>query len=549
MWADYYPDCLPPATYIGIGSPTGVKFGTRSNFPENYRHALYAMDWSYGRIIAVHLTPSGATYTGKWEPFVQGTPLNLTSLAFGRDGAMYFITGGRGTQSGLYRVTYEGAKTASETPTGENAAASARKVRHALESFHTQPATPAQLAVIENQLLSSDRSIQYAARVALECQDPEYWLPQKLTQDARLDELLPAVRVAENNEFSKFIASYIGRRRRIEPGLANLRVLELIISRSELNRETKQRICQGLERTFPANSWEMNRELSRILLFLDPQRAIAKSIRLLENAPTQEQQLHYIEQLRNVREGWNLEERKSFFKWFLKPRDPTAHPAEVLQYFKDVGRSYVDGAWFDRYLRDFRRQAIATLTPEERKELEPLLSKPILPAQNIPANNRTFVRSWKMEDLLPELGKEQSPNLGRGRQALVDAQCLTCHRFGNDGGMAGPELTGVGSKYSARDILESIIEPSKVLSDQYQNHTAILKDGDTITGRLVSDSEKEVVLETDRLSGTTDKIPRSQLANLVRSPLSPMPEGLANVLTKEEILDLIAYVRAGVSSH
>ncbi|HEV8541665.1 MAG TPA: heme-binding protein, partial [Verrucomicrobiae bacterium] len=83
MWADWYPDCLPPACNIGIGSPTGVKFGAKSNFPEKYRRALFVQDWSYGRILAVHLTSKGARYTGQWENFVQGTPLNLTSLAFG----------------------------------------------------------------------------------------------------------------------------------------------------------------------------------------------------------------------------------------------------------------------------------------------------------------------------------------------------------------------------------------------------------------------------------------------------------------------------------
>src|SRR5204863_8419378 len=105
---EYYPDSLPAAVNIGIGSPTGVKFGTKSNFPGKYRRALYAFDWSYGRIFAVHLHPRGASYTADYEVLVKGKPLNLTDLEFGKDGAMYFITGGRGTQSGLYRVTYTG---------------------------------------------------------------------------------------------------------------------------------------------------------------------------------------------------------------------------------------------------------------------------------------------------------------------------------------------------------------------------------------------------------------------------------------------------------
>src|SRR2546427_8917101 len=73
------------------------------------------MGWSCGRILGVHLKPEGATYTGTFENFVApkslrgpgpNATLNVTDLEFGKDGAMYFLTGGRGTQSGLYRVTY-----------------------------------------------------------------------------------------------------------------------------------------------------------------------------------------------------------------------------------------------------------------------------------------------------------------------------------------------------------------------------------------------------------------------------------------------------------
>ena len=88
------------------GSPTAVEFATGNNFPAAYREALFVLDWSYGRILAVHWQPSGASYVGATEVFLQGSPLNVTDVEFGRDGAMYFVTGGRKTQSGLYRVRY-----------------------------------------------------------------------------------------------------------------------------------------------------------------------------------------------------------------------------------------------------------------------------------------------------------------------------------------------------------------------------------------------------------------------------------------------------------
>ncbi len=105
-WPAYYEDSLPPVVDVGVGSPTGIKFGDRSNFPEKYKKALFALDWSYGRIFAVHLTAYGSSYRGTVETFLTGKPLNVTDLEFGADGAMYFITGGRGTAAGLYRVSY-----------------------------------------------------------------------------------------------------------------------------------------------------------------------------------------------------------------------------------------------------------------------------------------------------------------------------------------------------------------------------------------------------------------------------------------------------------
>ena len=112
--------------------------------------------------------------------------------------------------------------------------------------------------------------------------------------------------------------------------------------------------------------------------------------------------------------------------------------------------------------------------------------------------------------------------------------------------MSGPELTGVGSKYSERDLLESIVEPSKVVSDQYQDHTVFLKDGDAFTGKLISDSDVEIVIETDRVAGTKEKVPKSNVNQVRPAALSPMPAGLLNVLSKDEILDLLAYLRSGV---
>ena len=101
-------DNLPATLNIGPGSPTGCTFGYGAKFPAKYQDAFYALDWSWGKIYAVHLTPNGSTYTATKEEFVTGGPLPVSDAIIGKDGAMYFTIGGRRVQSGLYRVTYVG---------------------------------------------------------------------------------------------------------------------------------------------------------------------------------------------------------------------------------------------------------------------------------------------------------------------------------------------------------------------------------------------------------------------------------------------------------
>ena len=107
----FYADSLPPVLDIGPGSPTGVTFGYGAKFPAKYQNALYALDWSWGKLYAIHLEldPNSSSYTATKEEFVTGAPLPITdAIIHPNDGAMYFTIGGRRVQSGLYRVTYVG---------------------------------------------------------------------------------------------------------------------------------------------------------------------------------------------------------------------------------------------------------------------------------------------------------------------------------------------------------------------------------------------------------------------------------------------------------
>jgi putative heme-binding domain-containing protein len=108
-WPEYYLDSLPGILDVGPGSPTGVVYYDHTAFPERLQNTLFIGDWATGQIHAVKLERHGASYTAKMSTFIKGRPLNVTGLDVGPDGALYFCTGGRGTDGGIYRARYKGA--------------------------------------------------------------------------------------------------------------------------------------------------------------------------------------------------------------------------------------------------------------------------------------------------------------------------------------------------------------------------------------------------------------------------------------------------------
>jgi putative heme-binding domain-containing protein len=552
-WPEYYADSLPAVVNIGVGSPTGVRFGTGARFPRKYQRAFYMMDWSYGRIIAVHLMPKGASYAGTFENLVVGKPLNVTDFEIGPDGALYFATGGRGTQSGLYRVSYTEKFSDEKTTTtaAEAQAAEARALRHKLETFHGHKDAAA-LDAAWPHLNSEDRFIRYAARIAIESQPVAEWKDRALSETnvtAALTAFLALARLGDNEaqrDLLKALARFPLDGLPEEQKLEKLRLIEVSFARhGKPDPELVRLAIEKLDRQYPAASWPLNRELSQLLIFLEAPGVVGKTLDLIDRAETQEEQIHYLAALRNLKPGWTLEQRRRYFSWFNGDRRILHHPPETLKWFADVGRDYSDGSSFPKFIANLRKAATAVLSDAERGELASvILGAPVAPRP--PAVARRFVKEWKMDDLLPDLGNVSTGrSFENGRQAFNDAQCIACHRFGNEGGAVGPELTAASSKYTRRDILESILEPSKVVSEQYQNVALYLKNGEDISGRVMEEDNRKVVLVTDPLKQTQREVRKNEIQERRPSRLSPMPEGLVNILSREEILDLLAYIESG----
>jgi len=169
-WPEYFPDCGAYGADIGLASPTGVVFGAAQANSPAMASRIFILRWAYGRIIAVHLQPQGASYT-RPRAICHRRPLNVTDAAIGPDGAMYFVTGGRHTQAGLYRVSYTGPKI-EDPPKARRIGRGQRGRRSARPALSSgdisRSSAPGAVEEIWPHLGSADPWIRYAARIALE---------------------------------------------------------------------------------------------------------------------------------------------------------------------------------------------------------------------------------------------------------------------------------------------------------------------------------------------------------------------------------------------
>jgi putative heme-binding domain-containing protein len=537
-WPSYYADSVPAAVDIGPGSPTGVAFGYGAKFPEKYQNAFFICDWSYGKLYAVHLSPKGAGYVGETEEFLAGAPLPLTDLVVNPlDGALYFTVGGRKTTSGLYRVVYSGAESTAPAKTPEALPAEAQ-LRRKLESFHRPVGQEAVDLALAN-LGHDDRFVRYAARVALEHQDRKLW-QGSISTESRPGTVIPLVMAtARANSRDKFHrkpedpkpdpklqTQLLDRLQTLDWNALTytqrvdlLRALTLVFTRlGEPSAADRERILKAFEPRYPAAGLELSTEVAQLLAYLQSPTLAAKGVPAMLAAPTQEEQIGIARDLRLLKAGWTPDLRKAYFAWFPK------------------AAGYKGGASFELFVQGIKKDAVATLTDEEKASLKAVLEAPVERQQRPPlAPPRPFVKEWKLAEL--EAGLKTglvNRDFKKGR---------ACHRYAGEGGAMGPDLSAVSGRFSPRDLLESIIEPSKTISDQYEAVTIVSADGRTVTGRIVNLSGDSLMVMTNMLDpDNMARVDRRQVEETKPSKLSMMPTGLLNTLNDEEIRDLMAYL-------
>ncbi len=566
-YREYYADTLPPVVNVGPGSPTGVCFGYGAKFPAKYQDAFFISDWSYGKLYAVHMTPQGASYTGTLEEFVTGTPLPLTDVVINPiDGAMYFAVGGRKTQSGLYRVTYTGSESTAASPAPPVATAEAA-LRKKLEDISGSPSFAVRNRGVEQawpHLASPDRFIRTAARNVLEGSPSDSWHAKAFAETdprAALTALLAVARKAApcphhvpaapprpgaNNVADMMAAvtkarvlheraSLLGSLGRLDfAGLStdlkldHLRVLSVALHRLSADPAEQQAIVARLDPLFPTGSRPVDVDILNVLVYLQAPSAAVKGMALLAVAPTQEEQIDIVMALRMAKAGWTPESRTQYFQWFVR------------------AAGYKGGNSFQGFLRLIKADAVAALSAEEKAAIKPVLDAKPTAGAVATGPARPHVKKWVLADLTPQVETLLAAghrDYDRGRRLFGAANCFACHRYDNEGGNTGPDLSGVAGRFNTKDLLESILDPSKEISDQYAAVEIATLDGRVVVGRIANLNGDVIMVNTNGLDpDALAKVNRNDIEMMKPSRVSMMPAGLLDTLTADEAADLAAYL-------
>lgn len=810
-WPDYYVDSLPAALDTGHGSPAGICAYHHHMFPVRFHGMIFTADWSQGRILAVKLKRNGATFSASSEVFLEGNPLNVTDLEVGPDGWLYFITGGRGTGGGIYRVVWKGQVPKDVTDIGTGLTAVIRQPQpgsswarqsiaalrkqmgtnwdtsltgvvrtaanpplyrlQALDLMQLYGPTPTPDLLIElsrepseivrgraaelmgmhatrqthqrlvELLDDGDRAVRRKACEALARADQAPPLDKILTLVASDDrhEAWAARRILERIEAATWrdrVLAAKNQRLLVQGGLALmvaepsrdnaiavleslskamggfvsdrdfldiLRLAQVSIVRGKLQPEDVPGLKRLLAEEFPSGDALMNRELIRVLAFLQEGTIIDRYLAYLKSDANDIDKLHVAMYLRFIESGWKPEQRLELLAYYEDAnkrkgggsyaryiinvtRDfcQQLSPAESLLVLKqgerwpnaalgalykvppqldeetrtalmslDAKLATMQGDSIQRlqvgivavlcrggepeslaYLRKVwdqypeRRQAIAlglsqhpggenwTYLMKSMPVLEPAAAREICakltevdqaPAEpepyrqaillglkmlkkepekeNTAENALGLLQYWTGEELaagqpeakqleawqkwfadkypgeleakLPVVAENAKYTLeelseylasdqakgtaNRGADVFLKAQCAKCHKFEGRGESLGPDLSTVTSRFTRKELLESIIHPSHVISSQYSAKLVLTTDGRQLTGLVLPGAAGETIVVPT--TGEKVALQPGQIDTVKPSKLSPMPDGLLDPLTVEEIADLFAYLQ------
>lgn len=556
-WAMDYPEAPAILQDIGPGSPTGMAYVPGAE------GGIIGLDWTFGT----------AYFEGQPWKFGVPFPVADVTLSQRKDGGVFVVTGGRGLPSRLIRLLPGRAAADYEWSASE----AKRLARWGSAVRWPETETRSAQEILDAGEVGGDR-IAYrdvpkdaspdwvTARIALERLAPEQLRPTVLAVDVAQPDrafagLLALARQGSSDDLQpilealgKFTFAKLSHAQRI----AWLRVHAVALLRQGPATDTQRAaIASRLLPLFPVGNERQDQDLCELLAYVDAPGLLDKAVPLLtplrpsEPPPWAELatrnasyggvidkmmanmtamgQLAIANALRMVEHGWTLDQRR------------------VLFTFLGAARERSGGASYDGFVLKIVELAWATCSDDEQRQLEFLVGR-------VRADRNQFQSSepkgpgkaWQVSDI-PDLVADGLKNRNKksGRNLFHAAGCASCHYFQGQGGFGGPDLTSLKNKFRAQDVLEAVIDPNKVISDQYSGQILTKKDGTALFGVVYKtfDGDMEVYEVIPAVANAKAiRIPVDQVEKVAPSPQSPMPAGLLNRLSKDEIKDLVAFL-------
>ncbi|MGH9162289.1 MAG: HEAT repeat domain-containing protein [Vicinamibacteraceae bacterium] len=390
-------------------------------------------------------------------------------------------------------------------------------------------------------LADEDRFVRYAARELLERVNRNRWRRAAFALDAypaATEALLALVHTSQVlTEIRPLLERELALLERGVPDAqlpAFLRVVHLTLLRDEGVRysEIYDEMAEILLPRLAEAPAPLNREIARTLAYLGTTEAIPEIVgRLQEPGASHEDQIFYMYCLRTMTTGWEPEQRKAVVDWFKKTQDESwKGGASFIGYLQYLWND------FSKLLSDEERAAATKALPSFHGERLTTSRRRQRPRDNIAAFSEQELKEYLLWDPMAYTGDPAD-----GQAAYEKALCVTCHRVGDIGQSAGPDLTDVARRFQRADLLDAILHPSKTISDQWASAEVVTKDEKSYVGVISTENGNSLTVVPVDGSGAVT-IPKSQIVSRKAATTSPMPEGLLNTLSLDEIADLFAFL-------
>jgi putative heme-binding domain-containing protein len=270
---------------------------------------------------------------------------------------------------------------------------------------------------------------------------------------------------------------------------------------------------------------------SQDLILRNPQYGLDIAGMLAKVPPAQQTYLATV--LSTSKTGWTPELYEKYFTWF------------------NSAFGYKGGMSYVGFINKARQSALANVPKNQFDHYsqisgEARLAKSGNDLADAPSPKGPY-RRWTVEEAKAVIDSGLvNRDFENGKMMFAAARCNSCHVMRGEGGIVGPDLTQLGTRFSTGDMVEHIIDPNKYVSDQYASTVYTMKDGSSILGRQTNENETTYFISQNPFApDVIREIPKKDVLNTKFSRASIMMPGLVNRLNAEELKDLLAFLMAG----